>query len=181
MGGTNFATASTIGDETTWNDGGSGFSNEFGRPSFQDDEVTNYLSSASDLPKASMYNASGRAYPDLAALAGLTNAYLVALGGGSNFAAVGGTSAASPTVAAMIAQINDLRLAADGSSLGWLNPALYTCGQSCFNDVTTRAKIKDGSRRRRAYDPRPGGRSASQRTIHVVAGRGINAIFCPPR
>mmetsp|Transcript_35317 Transcript_35317/g.108408 ORF Transcript_35317/g.108408 Transcript_35317/m.108408 type:complete len:587 (+) Transcript_35317:95-1855(+) len=139
VGGTNFATASTIGDETTWNDGGSGFSNEFGRPSFQDDEVTNYLSSASDLPKASMYNASGRAYPDLAALAGLTNAYLVALGGGSNFAAVGGTSAASPTVAAMIAQINDLRLAADGSSLGWLNPALYTCGQSCFNDVTTGA------------------------------------------
>ncbi|KAH8060261.1 C2 domain-containing protein [Aureococcus anophagefferens] len=73
VGGTDFATKSVIGDETTWNDGGSGFSNEFAQPAWQADDVAAYLKTASGLPKARMYNATGRAYPDVAALAGLVN------------------------------------------------------------------------------------------------------------
>ena len=84
-----------------------------------------------------VYNASSRAYPDLSALAGVVNAYLVALEGGKRFASVGGTSAASPVVAGIIAQVNDRRMAAGKSPLGWLNPALYACGEGVFNDVTT--------------------------------------------
>ncbi|KAH8053445.1 C2 domain-containing protein [Aureococcus anophagefferens] len=46
VGGTDFATKSVIGDETTWNDGGSGFSNEFAQPAWQADDVAAYLKSA---------------------------------------------------------------------------------------------------------------------------------------
>ncbi|KAK7242094.1 endoplasmic reticulum-plasma membrane tethering protein [Aureococcus anophagefferens] len=137
VGGTDFATKSVIGDETTWNDGGSGFSNEFAQPAWQADDVAAYLKSATGLPKARMYNATGRAYPDVAALAGLVNPYLVALSGGKSFAGVGGTSAASPTVAAMIAQVNNNRLKAGKKSMGWLNPFLYKTGEAAFHDVTT--------------------------------------------
>ena len=137
VGGTDFATKSVIGDETTWNDGGSGFSNEFAQPAWQADDVAAYLKTATGLPKARMYNATGRAYPDVAALAGLVNPYLVALSGGKSFAGVGGTSAASPTVAAMIAQVNNNRLKAGKKSMGWLNPFLYKTGEAAFHDVTT--------------------------------------------
>ena len=61
----------------------------------------------------------------------------VALEGGKRFASVGGTSAASPVVAGIIAQVNDRRLSAGKPTLGWLNPALYACGEGVFNDVTT--------------------------------------------
>ena len=98
-----------------------------------------YLQEAKgSLPKfPHVYNASSRAYPDLSALAGVVNAYLVALEGGKRFASVGGTSAASPVVAGIVAQSNDRRLSAGKSTLGWLNPALYKCGEGAFHDVTS--------------------------------------------
>ena len=65
------------------------------------------------------------------------NPYLVALSGGKSFAGVGGTSAASPTVAAMIAQVNNNRLKAGKKPMGWLNPFLYKTGEAAFHDVTT--------------------------------------------
>jgi tripeptidyl-peptidase-1 len=139
VGGTDLITKSTIGEETTWADGGSGFSNDFGRPAWQDSYVQKYLKEAKgSLPKfPNVYNKSGRAYPDVSALAGLVNPYLVALEGGKRFASVGGTSAAAPVVAGIIAQINDRRLSAGKPTLGWLNPALYACGEGVYNDVTT--------------------------------------------
>ena len=63
-----------------------GFSNDFTRrPKWQDSYVEKYLQEAKgSLPKfPHVYNASSRAYPDLSALAGVVNAYLVALEGGS--------------------------------------------------------------------------------------------------
>jgi len=80
VGGTNFKTTSVIGEETTWNCGGGGFSGEFAVPSFQESEVTYYLKQAGRenlLPDAAAFNASGRAYPDISALAGATNGYCV--------------------------------------------------------------------------------------------------------
>lgn len=136
VGGTDFATKSTIGDETAWSCGGGGFSNTFAQPSWQASAVKGYLSS-SGLPSSSLYNATGRAYPDIAALGGQVNPYCVAYKGGS-FTGVAGTSASCPVAAGIFSQLNNVRLAAGKSSLGWLNPFIYSNSQ-CFND------IKDGS------------------------------------
>lgn len=140
VGGTDFATKSTIGEESAWSCGGGGFSDTFEMPSWQADAVQSYLTKAAAagvLPSSSYFNASGRAYPDVAALGGQVNPYCVAIRGGS-FGGVSGTSASCPVVAGVFAQLNNVRLAAGGSSMGWLNPFIYSNG-NCFNDV------KDGS------------------------------------
>ena len=52
---------------------------------------------------------------------------------------VGGTSCASPTFSGIIALLNDARLAAGKSALGFLNPLLYQSVPTfpgAFNDVT---------------------------------------------
>jgi tripeptidyl-peptidase-1 len=48
---------------------------------------------------------------------------------------VSGTSASSPSVAAIIALVNDQLLAAGKPALGFLNPFIYT-NPSAFNDIT---------------------------------------------
>jgi tripeptidyl-peptidase-1 len=93
VGGTDFLKTGEIGDETAWNDGGGGFSNTFARPSYQAEAVQKYLSAGSSTPKfppAKYFNASGRGYPDIAALAGVKNPYCVVAGG--LVSGVGGTS-----------------------------------------------------------------------------------------
>jgi tripeptidyl-peptidase-1 len=140
VGGTDFATKSTIGDETTWSCGGGGFSDTFGIPSWQASQVSNYLATAASqnvLPSSSYFNSSGRAYPDIAALGGQVNPYCVAIKGDS-FGGVAGTSASCPVAAGIFAQLNDARLAAGKSALGFLNPLIYSHPE-CFFDV------KDGS------------------------------------
>ena len=51
-----------------------------------------------------------------------------------------GTSAAAPVVAALVTLLNDARIAAGKSSLGLLNPLLYSIAdgdqQAVFNDIT---------------------------------------------
>jgi tripeptidyl-peptidase-1 len=136
VGGTNFQTKSVIGPESTWDCGGGGFSDTFARPAWQTDVVNSYIAAATAagvLPSQSLWNATGRAYPDVAALGGQTNPYCVAIKGGS-FGGVAGTSASCPVVAGIIAQLNDVRFRAGQSSLGWLNQFIYQNGQ-CFNDV----------------------------------------------
>jgi tripeptidyl-peptidase-1 len=134
VGGTNFQTKSTIGAESAWNCGGGGFSDEFTAPDYQSTVTASYLATAANLPKSSLYNAKGRGYPDVAALGGETNPYYVAYGGGKSSGGVYGTSAACPVVAGIFAQLNDVRLAAGKTSLGFLNPLIYANAQ-CFNDV----------------------------------------------
>jgi len=137
VGGTNFATKSTIGAESAWSCGGGGFSNAFAQPSWQASAVSGYLAKASNagvLPSSTLFNATGRAYPDVSALGGQTNPYCVAYSGGS-YGGVAGTSASCPVVAGIFAQLNNVRLAAGKSSLGWLNPLIYSNSQ-CFNDVS---------------------------------------------
>lgn len=136
VGGTDFAKPGTIGDETAWNDGGGGFSDEFASPVYQKAAVTEYLSkstSVSDFPPAQYFNATGRAYPDVSALAGVKNPYCVAAGG--HLSGVGGTSAACPVVSAIFAKLNEIRLGKGGRPLGFLNPFIYFHGATAFNDV----------------------------------------------
>jgi tripeptidyl-peptidase-1 len=136
VGGTNFQEKSTVGAESAWNCGGGGFSDTFARPEWQDDVVSAYLTNAKKagvLPDDSLFNSTGRAYPDVSALGGQTNPYCIAIRGGS-FGGVAGTSASCPVVAGIFAQMNNVRLAAGKSALGWLNPLIYANPQ-CFNDV----------------------------------------------
>lgn len=136
VGGTNFQTQSVIGAESAWDCGGGGFSDEFTQPSWQAEAVNGYLASAAAagvLPDSSLFNAAGRGYPDVAALGGQTNPYCISYHAGT-FAGVAGTSASAPVVAGIFAQLNDIRLAAGKSSLGWLNPLIYQNSQ-CFNDI----------------------------------------------
>eukprot|EP00040_Diaphanoeca_grandis_P001857 m.19799 g.19799 ORF g.19799 m.19799 type:complete len:634 (-) comp12617_c0_seq1:235-2136(-) len=134
VGGTDFVTKSVIGPEKVWSQGGGGFSDTFPMPDFQQDAVRNYISvAASTLPPQSKWNASGRAYPDVSALGGEVNPYCVHVGG--MFSGVAGTSASCPVAAAVFAKLNEVRLAAGGRPLGFLNPWIYKNASTGFNDV----------------------------------------------
>jgi len=130
VGGTNFQIQSVVGLETAWNCSGGGFSNTFSRPLWQSSAVNTYLGSAI-LPPSSYYNAFGRGYPDVSAIGGAMNPYCVSSG---SLGGAWGTSAATPVVSGIIAQLNDIRLKAGKNSLGFLNPLFYA-NPKCFNDV----------------------------------------------
>jgi len=125
------------GEEVVWPDGGGGFSNYWPRPSYQDDAVNDYLQNAgSNLPSESVFNVSGRAYPDVAALA---SGFIVVINRIPT-PGVGGTSCATPTFSGVISLLNDLRLSQGKSPLGFLNPWLYQQGAEnpqIFNDITS--------------------------------------------
>ena len=137
VGGTDFAIYGTLGDETAWNCGGGGFSNTFPQPSWQAEAVSTFFKQANragNLPNSALYNATGRGYPDISALGGQLNPYCISTKGGSKFTGVAGTSASTPVVAGIFAQLNNVRLKAGKGPLGWLNPFIYD-NDDCFNDV----------------------------------------------
>ncbi|KAI2776294.1 DHS-like NAD/FAD-binding domain-containing protein [Daldinia loculata] len=109
-----------------------GFSNYFARPEWQKGVVDEYLSTLNGSHRG-LYNASGRAFPDISATG--TN-YVIQVGGYQTD--VLGTSASTPVVAALVALINDSRLKAGKNSTGWLNPALYSQPvREALQDITT--------------------------------------------
>lgn len=77
--------------EHGWSDSGGGFSAIFGQPSYQQPGVTTYLQASAPKAAAGLYNASGRALPDVAALS--TNFQIVS---GGAYGPLSGTSAATP-------------------------------------------------------------------------------------
>merc|ERR1711964_456157 len=89
-----------------------------------------YLSQ-SGIPSTSSrgYNASGRAFPDIAAQAA---SFCVIPGG----CYIWGTSCSTPTVSGIIGLLNDLRAVNGQSSLGFLNPWIYQ-HSGAFNDITS--------------------------------------------
>lgn len=109
---------------------GGGFSTKFAAPSYQTDAIANYLKTASPAP-VSGFVTTGRGYPDLS-LAGWN--YQVVIGGATY--SLSGTSASSPSVAAMVSLVNAARLTAGKSPLGFLNPAIYSEYASFTKDVT---------------------------------------------
>ncbi|KAI6784120.1 tripeptidyl-peptidase-like protein [Emericellopsis cladophorae] len=116
--------------ETAWNWTSGGFSRIFDRPEWQDDAVNTYLEKLGDQWKG-LYNPDGAAYPDVAAMAwGYQE---------MNHGAVevtGGTSAATPVFAAMIALLNNERFNQGKPSMGFLNPWIYSIGNVGFTDIT---------------------------------------------
>lgn len=134
VGGTDFK-GSEIGEETAWSASGGGFSNYFGIPEYQKAAVAAYKASPdANLPPQTLWNNTGRGYPDVAALGGQKNPYCVAVNG--RFAGVAGTSASCPVVAGVFAKLNGLRLKAGKSPMGFLNPFIYQ-NPSAFQDVTS--------------------------------------------
>lgn len=91
-----------------------------------------YLSTADSLPESYRYNATGRGFPDVSAQG---TSYVV-VNNGQTLPGVAGTSASSPTFGGVVAMLNDARLAAGKSPLGFLNPFIYE-NPSVFNDVTS--------------------------------------------
>jgi tripeptidyl-peptidase-1 len=118
---------------------GGGFSNYFPRPSWQESAVEGYISKISTEVDPSMYNKSGRAYPDLAA-----NGQSYAVFWAGRIISVDGTSASAPTMAAVIALLNDDLLAAKKAPLGFLNPWLYQTGNKGFTDITSGSAVGCG-------------------------------------
>lgn len=111
---------------------GGGFSDFFSLPDYQSSSVAGYLKASPPPYSAAIYNTSGsRAYPDLSANGAW---YDVAIRG--DFQPIFGTSASAPVVGAMVALINDARLAVGKKPLGFLNPTIYSAQfEAGFNDI----------------------------------------------
>lgn len=135
VGGTRFVDQ-TVGQPEMATDqfgSGGGFSADFGQSpdaTWQSDVVQAYLASGVELPKQELFNATGRATPDVSALG---EGYQVIVGGRAE--AVGGTSASTPAFAGMISLINEARSQAGKGAMGFLNPFLYKNAKA-FTDVT---------------------------------------------
>lgn len=107
-----------------------GYSNYWARPSYQDAAVISFLDALGD-ENAALYNASGRAFPDVAAYG---EAYEILINGKVTY--IGGTSASTPTFASIISLLHDELLNVGKPQLGWLNPWLYSDAVSAFTDIT---------------------------------------------
>jgi len=113
---------------------GGGFANYFAAPDYQTAAVNQYFSVAQNLPPATDYNRTGRAFPDVSAQ---SVGFDIVVGG--SLEPVDGTSCAAPTFSSVVALLNDVRLQAGKSTLGFLNPLIYKLAVSnptSFNDVT---------------------------------------------
>ncbi|KAJ6437187.1 protease S8 tripeptidyl peptidase I [Purpureocillium lavendulum] len=129
---------------------GGGFSNIYKTAPYQKAAVQNYLTkhnpgypsyntSRGQIPKTGgIYNAQGRAYPDLACNG--DNVVVVSKG---TQGLSGGTSEAAPLVAAMFTRINEERIAAGKPVIGFVNPVLYKHPEM-FNDILIGKQDKGG-------------------------------------
>lgn len=111
---------------------GGGFSKYFARPSWQDGPVQDYLDSLG-LEHHGMYNPHGAAYPDVSAQG---FQYTVIWNGTKRL--LDGTSASAPTLASIVALVNDALIADGKPVLGFLNPLVWEAGRmgKAFKDVT---------------------------------------------
>eukprot|EP01128_Nolandella_sp_AFSM9_P005147 TRINITY_DN2448_c0_g1_i1.p1 TRINITY_DN2448_c0_g1~~TRINITY_DN2448_c0_g1_i1.p1 ORF type:complete len:702 (-),score=189.16 TRINITY_DN2448_c0_g1_i1:87-2192(-) len=114
-----------------WTTGG-GFSNYYTQaPPYQKDAVNQYLKkNQATLPPANMFNANGRAYPDVAAIG---HNLIVKIDG--EWGLADGTSASSPIFSAVISRINARLIAANLKPLGFLNNFLYSLPQGFFDVI----------------------------------------------
>ena len=106
-----------------------GFSYRFDRPSYQDAAVSTYLEKLGDQWEG-LYNPSGRGFPDVAAQAANFSVY-----DKGELVRVSGTSCSAPTFAGVISSLNALRLQDNKTSLGFLNPWIYSKGYMGLTDI----------------------------------------------
>jgi tripeptidyl-peptidase-1 len=144
--------------EEAWSASSGGFSNYFPRAWYQEGAVEGYLkheiSPATKKYYESYTNFAGRGFPDVSAHS-LTPDYQVIYAGKP--AGSGGTSAAAPVFAGIIALLNDARLAAGKPALGFLNPFFYFLGYKGLNDITLGQAVGCNGIDGQSGEPVPGG------------------------
>jgi len=136
VGGTNITLDSTnqTTEEVVWNDeplvsfagGGGGYSSLFKRPSWQKGPGVNL-------------SRNSRVVPDVAMLADIVPGYAIYQSG---WTSIGGTSAATPLLAAGVALANQQAATGGKPALGLINPSIYTLAAGgstapIFRDVTS--------------------------------------------
>ncbi|KAI1643203.1 subtilisin-like protein [Daldinia loculata] len=119
----------TVAKDTNWASSG-GFSWYYPTPAYQQSVVSDYFAEHNP-GRSSMYNSSGRGFPDISALG--KNVAVAVLG---ELDVADGTSAATPLVGAMFNRINEERLAVGKSTVGFVNPVLYA-NPEIFDDIVT--------------------------------------------
>ncbi len=142
VGGTNLQT--TSGPESTWNEGtvngslnagGGGISIKWSMPTWQ--AAIGVVTGSSGTPCGLSAGSFCREVPDVSASAEPSTGYRIFVAGAWH--TFGGTSAAAPTWAALIA-LADASTSCNGHRLGFLNPALYqlrAAWPADFHDVTS--------------------------------------------
>lgn len=113
---------------------GGGFSEYSAQPPWQKEAVAAYLAQSAAIPPAKLFNAAGRGYPDISALA---HSYYVELNGKAGY--VDGTSAATPVIGGIVGLINAHRASKGRPAVGFFNPLLYkvySADPTAFNDIT---------------------------------------------
>ena len=120
---------------------GGGFSYIFPQPEYQKAVVQKYVESLGGKYKG-LYNASGRAYPDVAAQG---SRYVIKVDGVDQL--IYGTSASCPTFSSVVGLLNDYRISQGKSSLGFLNPLIYSkwLGSAGLNDITQGSSVGCGT------------------------------------
>ncbi|KAK6088557.1 Pro-kumamolisin [Seiridium cupressi] len=122
---------------------GGGFSNYFDAPDWQTDAISAYFDEVtlnftgyedagtnfSDVGDG-VYKIGGRGYPDVSAIG---DYYVVFTEG--VWARVGGTSLSSPIWGAVLTLVNEQRIAANKSTVGFIQPTLYAHPE-VFTDIT---------------------------------------------
>jgi tripeptidyl-peptidase-1 len=125
------ACSSSIGGNITT---GGGFSTLSSLPAFQSSAVNDYLLSvasvSSSLVPVSGFNAAGRGYPDISALA--TKYLMIA---DNELTSVAGTSASAPVIAGMISLLNKRLISKGKAPLGWFHPLLYSSFEQYTKDI----------------------------------------------
>jgi tripeptidyl-peptidase-1 len=109
---------------------GGGFSSFFPALPFQRAAITGFLKT---IPShfAGTFNKSGRGYPYVA-----VQGWNFKVVNGGETSLTGGTSASSLTFGGIIALINDRLISEGKSTLGFLNPFLYSRASNAFTDIT---------------------------------------------
>jgi kumamolisin len=159
VGGTNLTLKgdNSYQSETVWNGGffggagGGGLSQFWKRPSWQTGPgVQNqYSNGMRETPDVSLDADPATGYPVYCTVGSNCTGSGGITGGSSGWLTVGGTSAAAPMWAAMVALANQQAAKAGKKTLGFLNPALYKIGSSSkygrdFHDITAPGNNDEG-------------------------------------
>jgi len=102
-------------------DTGGGFSWFSPMPSYQQAAVADYIASGVALPAQNLWNQNNRGFPDISAV----GENVCCLDPDSSCELIGGTSAATPILGAMVTLLNNDRLNAGKTPLGFINPLIY--------------------------------------------------------
>jgi tripeptidyl-peptidase I len=135
VGATTLTHGTVKSGEQAANFSGGGFSSLFERPTYQSKAVEHYLDTFAPRYGDSVFNKSGRGFPDVSAL----GTKLLTVVDGLEFGN-GGTSASAPIFASIVNLLNEERLQQGKAPIGFLNPTLYKHPEM-FNDITVRSSF----------------------------------------